>query len=332
MQPLALPSLLLAAVFSVSAQLADPKASAELAAKLLTVPTQVQRMALLNDSDFVFNFNAGVGVGKGAGGSVTTANAVDFPAVIGNGMAMAVGLMEPCGFNTPHTHPRAAEFLYVINGTGIQVGFIEENGARYVTNNVMPGEATLFPKGSIHFQVNLGCEPLQFVAGLNNIDPGVLSVAQRFFGLPVDVVAATLGEIGVEEVVGLAQGIPDSFALGIQQCLDTCKITRGTQPTSQLQPRVSSNAFPSNSSSNSTQSGTARKRSVPRDDAVPTTLALQLNTASINDLIFMLRIVVGVMLFGYVAIGVGFVLRRRRTASVELRNDEYSPGHHPVKI
>jgi hypothetical protein len=41
----------------------------------------------------VFNFNAGVGVSKGAGGSITTANAADFPAVIGNGMAMAVGVM-----------------------------------------------------------------------------------------------------------------------------------------------------------------------------------------------------------------------------------------------
>jgi hypothetical protein len=42
----------------------------------------------------VFNFNAGVGVTKGSGGAITTANAADFPAVIGNGMAMAVGVME----------------------------------------------------------------------------------------------------------------------------------------------------------------------------------------------------------------------------------------------
>jgi len=41
----------------------------------------------------VFNFNAGVGVTKGAGGTITTANVADFPAVVGNGMAMAVGHM-----------------------------------------------------------------------------------------------------------------------------------------------------------------------------------------------------------------------------------------------
>jgi len=84
-------------------------------------------------------------------------------------------LLRPCGLNTPHTHPRATEFLYVISGTALEVGFVEENGARYVNNTVFPGQATLFPKGSIHFQANLGCEPLQFVAALNNIDPGVLS-------------------------------------------------------------------------------------------------------------------------------------------------------------
>jgi oxalate decarboxylase/phosphoglucose isomerase-like protein (cupin superfamily) len=81
--------------------------------------------------------------------------------------------------NTPHTHPRATEFLYVVNGTGLSVGFIEENGARFVSNTVLPGEGTLFPKGSIHFQQNLGCDPLTFVAALNNVDPGVLSAAQR---------------------------------------------------------------------------------------------------------------------------------------------------------
>lgn len=41
----------------------------------------------------MFDFGAGVGLAQGAGGSVTTANAADFPAVIGNGMALALGSM-----------------------------------------------------------------------------------------------------------------------------------------------------------------------------------------------------------------------------------------------
>jgi hypothetical protein len=51
MQPLALLSVLFATALSASAQIADSNAAAELITKLLTAPTQVQRLALLNDTD-----------------------------------------------------------------------------------------------------------------------------------------------------------------------------------------------------------------------------------------------------------------------------------------
>jgi len=71
-------------------------------------------------------------------------------------------------------------------------------------------------------------EPALFVASFNSEDPGALQVAQRcaFFlyfrilypmltpsvvlGLPPDIVGATLGDLGVEEVAGLESqvGIP----------------------------------------------------------------------------------------------------------------------------
>ena len=80
--------------------------------------------------------------------------------------------------NTPHTHPRATEFLFLVNGQ-MDAGFIEENGARFVVNTLTQGQGTIFPKGSIHYQLNLGCEPITFVAALNDEDPGVNQVAQR---------------------------------------------------------------------------------------------------------------------------------------------------------
>ena len=80
--------------------------------------------------------------------------------------------------NTPHTHPRATEFLFLINGT-MDAGFVEENGARFVINTLTQGQGTIFPKGSIHYQINDGCEPITFVAALNDEDPGVNSIAQR---------------------------------------------------------------------------------------------------------------------------------------------------------
>ena len=81
--------------------------------------------------------------------------------------------------NAPHTHPRATEFLYVVDGPAMEAGFIEEEGARFVLNTVTKGQGTVFPKGSIHYQINTGCEPLTFVAALNDEDPGTSQIAQR---------------------------------------------------------------------------------------------------------------------------------------------------------
>ena len=61
----------------------------------------------------------------------------------------------------------------------MEAGFIEENGARFVINTLTPGQGAVFPKGSIHYQINTGCDPLTFVAALNDEDPGVNQVAQR---------------------------------------------------------------------------------------------------------------------------------------------------------
>ena len=47
--------------------------------------------------------------------------------------------------NTPHTHPRATEMLYLINGT-IRTGMLQENGARFVYNEVSSNQAQIFPQ------------------------------------------------------------------------------------------------------------------------------------------------------------------------------------------
>ena len=47
------------------------------------------------------------------------------------------------------------------------------------------------------------------------------------------------------DVAEIATFIPDSFALGVDECLARCGISRGEQPVMQQQPRVSANAFAS---------------------------------------------------------------------------------------
>ncbi|KAJ7082915.1 RmlC-like cupin [Mycena belliarum] len=223
---------------------AKKAAEADLVGKLRLAPVATDRIALLSkDDEFAFDFfdpKAAATVGKG--GKIVTANSATFPAVIGTGSAMATGFLDACSMNTPHMHPRATEMQISVNST-IRTGMITENGARFIMTELPPGSMTVFPKGSIHFQVNDGCKPALFVASFNSEDPGALQVAQRFLGLPPDIVGATLGDLGVEEVVGLESKIPDNVAIGTDACLKRCGLTRPSQPTLQRQPRVSGNAL-----------------------------------------------------------------------------------------
>jgi len=55
----------------------------------------------------------------------------------------------------PHYHPRAANYVVAVTGTTVTY-FIEENGARIVTNTLTPWKMTIFPQASIHAMVNTG--------------------------------------------------------------------------------------------------------------------------------------------------------------------------------
>ncbi|VDC01129.1 unnamed protein product [Peniophora sp. CBMAI 1063] len=229
---------------SLNSTFAD--AQAQKVAQLRLAPTQVDRINVLSDEDLVFSFSnpsTPVGTVTGAGGHAVLGISGNFPAVVGNSISMIVGHLAPCGMNTPHTHPRAAEILYSVNASLVS-GFIMEDGAPYREVNISAGSATVYPMGAVHFQMNPTCEPAMFVSGLNSEDPGAQEAAQRFFGLPPSIVGATLGGLDVQDVAEIATFIPDSFADGVNACLARCGIQRGSQPTAQQEPRVSANALP----------------------------------------------------------------------------------------
>ena len=204
--------------------LALPTPKNDTVAKLLTAATAVDRLNLLQDVDFVFDFfnpNAAAISASTPNGHTVAARRDTFPALVGSGLAMTVGFLGPCGLNTPHTHPRSAEFNIAINGT-LRAGMLEENGARFVMNTLNPGQATLFPRGAIHFEQNLGCQPAMFVAAFSDEDPGV-SQLTNLADLPVDIVQAVLGESNAD-VQHLISGIPKNIALGVEECLQRCGI------------------------------------------------------------------------------------------------------------
>ncbi|KAJ7251293.1 RmlC-like cupin [Mycena rebaudengoi] len=257
----------------VSPVLATPLSDA--VAQLRLAPTAVDRInALSNDKQFVFDFfNPTAGISTGAGGHTVTATSGTFPAVVGNGIAMTIGFLGPCSINTPHTHPRATEINFSVNGT-LRTGMLSENGARFVMNELPPGSMTVFPMGAIHFEMNEGCEPAMFVAGFNAEDPGVLSLAQRFFGLPYEIVDATMNGLGLQQYKELEARIPDNIAFGTEACLKRCGLARPlTQPTAQHQPRVSGNAIPTDADSASpvapTQSAGTNSTSASTNPVAP---------------------------------------------------------------
>ncbi|KAF9690411.1 hypothetical protein EKO04_011608 [Ascochyta lentis] len=106
---------------------------------LLEAPTAVkrfQRLLVNNRSLFtgdalrkltVFDFN-NAQPAKGAKGSAAKAADVDtFPILTGLDISVTVSILEPCGINTPHVHPRATKILTLIKGLNLRFGYILKN-------------------------------------------------------------------------------------------------------------------------------------------------------------------------------------------------------------
>jgi hypothetical protein len=130
-----------------------------------------------------------------------------------------------------HVHPRATEFLTLVEGSGLSFGYVLENGLvaagenPEVAGTLQKFEGTVFPQGSIHFQFNANCDRAVFVASLNSEDPGTSQVAQGFFALNTDVVNATLGfptEISGKNIDEFRMMIPNNLAQNIDTCLAMC--------------------------------------------------------------------------------------------------------------
>ena len=136
--------------------------------------------------------------------------------------------------NSPHTHPRATEWLTVVQGK-LETGFMLENGflanpatgqlTTQISTNLTAFQGTVFPMGSIHYQYNPTCEKAVFVASLNSEDAGTSQIAQNFFGLNGDVVSATLGfpkSINGKDIAAFKKDIPANVALAIEECVKRC--------------------------------------------------------------------------------------------------------------
>ena len=139
--------------------------------------------------------------GNAAGSAVTVANVERLPGLNTLGVSMARIDYAPWGVNPPHTHPRATEVIFVLQGS-LDVGFLT-TANKLVAKTIAQGDVFAFPRGLVHFQRNAGDEPAAVISAFNSQLPGTQSIAMTLFGASPEVpdeVLAKAFQIGAEEV------------------------------------------------------------------------------------------------------------------------------------
>ncbi|CAM6083427.1 unnamed protein product [Calypogeia fissa] len=103
-----------------------------------------------------------------------------------NTMGLAFARLDfayPGGLNVPHWHQRASEVLTCIEGE-LLVGFVDTNNQLWSTV-LQPGDVTVFPRGLMHFQLNVGNTTAYAVLALNSQNPGRSDIGASTFGAGV---------------------------------------------------------------------------------------------------------------------------------------------------
>ncbi|MCO5552752.1 hypothetical protein L7F22_006269 [Adiantum nelumboides] len=140
-------------------------------------------------------------VSIGPGGTRATVNINIFPAMHAMQMQSLTYTqfrMRPCGVNLPHTHPHASEMLTLVTGGPLQVGFVDIEGVRHI-DILYPGDITIFPRGLLHFELNLGKRTALYISALNSQNPGVLTTAGALLNIPLRALATAFNRT-IEEV------------------------------------------------------------------------------------------------------------------------------------
>ncbi|MCL7026714.1 hypothetical protein MKW94_003881 [Papaver nudicaule] len=125
----------------------------------------------------------GFGVSRG---DVTT-----FPGLNTLGVTVNRVVLAPGGVIPFHTHPRATEINYVIEGE-VFVGFVTTTDVLYSRVD-KPGEVSVIPRGLVHFVANIGPKKAVLLAFFNSQLPGFVNIPTNLFEsnprIPDDILA-----------------------------------------------------------------------------------------------------------------------------------------------
>lgn len=153
-------------------------------------------------TDFFFDGLAKPGLTNNSMGSlVTGANVQKIPGLNTLGVSLSRIDYAPGGLNPPHTHPRATEMVFVLEGE-LDVGFITTSNT-LISKSIKKGEIFVFPKGLVHFQKNNGEVPAAVISAFNSQLPGTQSIAVSLFAasppVPNNVLTKAF-QVGTKEV------------------------------------------------------------------------------------------------------------------------------------
>lgn len=139
--------------------------------------------SLVNVEDFVFSGITAPGDTKKTGFSSIPVSASVFPGLNTLGVSFVRADFATGGVNVPHYHPRATEVAFVLEGT-VYSGFVDSQN-RVFARVLEKGEVMVFPRGLLHFQMNVGDSHATIIGSFNSQNPGLVRIPNAVFGTSI---------------------------------------------------------------------------------------------------------------------------------------------------
>lgn len=141
-------------------------------------------LAEVMPEDFIFSGIKHPGNFSEIGFSGISVTPSKFPSLNTLGISFARADLQVKGVNVPHLHPRATEIAYVVRGS-IYSGFVDSTN-RVFAKVIEAGEVMVYPKGLVHFQMNVGKSPATIIGSFNSQNPGIIRIPNALFGAGVN--------------------------------------------------------------------------------------------------------------------------------------------------
>ncbi|KAK1563496.1 hypothetical protein Q3G72_028313 [Acer saccharum] len=135
--------------------------------------------------DFIFSGLKSSGNFTKTGLATIPVNPTVFPGLNTLGMSFVRADLKVGAINPPHFHPRATEITYVVEGS-VYSGFVDSSN-RVFARVIEQGEVMVFPRGLMHFQMNVGKKPATVFGSFNSQNPGSQKIPSAIFGSGINV-------------------------------------------------------------------------------------------------------------------------------------------------